>query len=359
MNTTAIKFPRRMTAAILETLRAPLVIDEVELPEQLDYGQVLVKVLYSGICGSQLGEVDGVKGEDRYLPHLLGHEGAGDVLQTGPGVRHVKPGDRVVLHWRKGAGIEAAPARYTWRGKPLNAGWVTTFNQYAVVSENRITAVPADSDTTLLPLFGCAVTTGFGVVTNNARVRIGESVVVFGAGGVGLNVVQGAALAGANPVIAVDLHDNRLALARQMGATHCINGTREDTAARIRDIIGPRGADVCIDNTGNTSVIATAYTLTSARGRTVLVGVPRAGDNASLHTLPLHFGKVLTGSHGGEAEPAEDIPRYLGMLHAGRLSLAPLVTERYPLADINAAMDRMRSGELAGRCLIDCHTETS
>src|SRR3990172_7470779 len=200
-----------MKAAILVRQHEPLVVAEVELPQVLDVGQVLVKVHYSGICGSQLGEIDGVKGEDRFLPHLLGHEGSGTVLEVGPGVRHVKAGDKVVLHWRTGAGIESSTSSYSWQGRKVNAGWITTFNEYAVVSENRLTAIPHDSDPEVAALFGCAVTTGFGVVQNNARVRIGESVVVFGAGGVGLNIVQAAALVSAHPVIAVDLYDNRLA----------------------------------------------------------------------------------------------------------------------------------------------------
>jgi S-(hydroxymethyl)glutathione dehydrogenase/alcohol dehydrogenase len=177
-----------MKAAILTELRKPLVIAQVGLPDSLDVGQVLVKIHYSGICGSQLGEIDGAKGPDKYLPHLLGHEGSGTVMETGPGVRHVKPGDGVVLHWRKGAGIEAAAPSYTWDGRTISAGWVTTFNEYAVVSENRLTAIPADSDLEVAALFGCAVTTGMGVVHNNAKLRTGESVVIYGAGGVGLSV---------------------------------------------------------------------------------------------------------------------------------------------------------------------------
>src|SRR5262245_35220563 len=124
---------RSMQAAILAEQRKPLVVDEVSLPERLDFGQVLVRVIYSGICGAQLNEIDGAKGEDPYLPHLLGHEGSGVVLEVGPGVKTVSPGQRVVMHWRKGRGIEAATPQYRWRGRPLNAGWVTTFNPYAVV----------------------------------------------------------------------------------------------------------------------------------------------------------------------------------------------------------------------------------
>jgi S-(hydroxymethyl)glutathione dehydrogenase / alcohol dehydrogenase len=343
--------PRTMQAAILLELRKPLVVEEVELPRTLDVGQVLVKVHASGICGSQLGEIDGVKGEDRYLPHLLGHEGSGTIVETGPGVRHVKAGDKVVLHWRKGAGIEAAPAKYQWRGQLLNAGWVTTFNEYAVVSENRVTTIPADSDMEVAALFGCAVTTGFGVVTNNAKLTIGESVVVFGAGGIGLNIVQAAALVTAQPIIAVDLHDSRLELARQFGATHTINSKRTQAREEIQRICAG-GVDAFIDNTGNPDVIAMGYELTKPAGRVVLVGVPAKGRNVSLYSLPLHFGKELRGSHGGDAVPQADIPRYAALYRAGRIRLKELVTERFALGDINTAIERMRDGRLAGRCSI-------
>ena len=344
--------PRTMKAAILVEQRKPLVVDEVELPQALGVGQVLVKVHYSGICGSQLGEIDGAKGEDRFLPHLLGHEASGAVLETGPGVKHVKPGDSVVLHWRKGLGIEGAPPSYLWKGRKLNAGWITTFNEYAIVAENRVTAIPARSDLEVAALFGCAVTTGFGVVENNARVRIGESVVVFGAGGVGLNIVQAAALVGAHPVVAVDLFDNRLALAKAMGATHLVNAKTQDAPAEIAAAVGSQGADVFIDNTGQPAIIELGYGLTKPQGRVTLVGVPRKGNNISLYSLPLHFGKGLSGSHGGEAVPNEDIPRYQRLFDAGRIRLRELLTERLPLEEINTAIDNMRSGRTSGRCLI-------
>ncbi len=344
--------PRTAKAAILTELKKPLVVAQIGLPEALDVGQVLVKVHYSGICGSQLGEIDGAKGDDRYLPHLLGHEGSGTVLEAGPGVRHVKTGDKVVLHWRKGLGIEATTPVYGWNGRKLNAGWITTFNEYAVVSENRVTAIPADSDMRIAALFGCAVTTGFGVVTNNACLRIGESVAVYGAGGVGLNIVQAASLSGAYPIIAVDRYDNRLALASTLGATHCVNAQKQDAEAALKAIAGAQGLDSFIDNTGVPAIIELGYRLTKPQGRVTLVGVPRKGNDISVYSLPLHFGKVLSGSHGGEAVPHEDIPRYMNLQRAGRLSLECLVTGIYPLQDINAAIDEMRSGRAAGRCLI-------
>lgn len=341
----------KVRAAILVEQRKPLVIDEIEIPP-LRYGQVLVKLLSSGICGSQLGEIDGVKGPDAYLPHLLGHEGCGEVLECGEGVRRVKAGDRVVLHWRKAAGIEAPAPRYASSRGPINAGWVTTFNEAALISENRLTPVPAALDVDAAALMGCAVTTGFGVINNNARVRIGESVVVLGAGGIGLNIVQAAALASANPIVAVDLHPGRVDLARRMGATHGLVADGRDLEPELRALVKGDGADVVVDNTGNPRIIELAYRLTSARGRTILVGVPRKGDAVSIYTLPLHFEKELSGSHGGEAEPDRDIPRFVRLMEAGKLDLAPLVGRRYPLDDINQAIADMRSGAVNGRCLI-------
>lgn len=347
-----MKAPRTCKAAILVELNKPLVVTEIGLPDELDVGQVLVQVHYSGICGSQLGEIDGAKGDDRFLPHLLGHEGAGIVVGIGAGVRHVKPGDKVVLHWRKGLGIEASPPNYTWDGKKVNAGWITTFNEYAVVSENRVTPIPDNSDLEVATLLGCAVTTGFGVVVNNAKVKIGESVVVFGAGGVGLNIVQAAAMSSGHPLIAVDLYDGKLELARSLGATHTINARKENAEEKILKILGGRALDVFIDNTGNPEIIEKGYRMTGPQGRVVLVGVPRKGNNISIYSLPLHFGKTLSGSHGGEAVPQEDIPRYRCMFEEGRLQLKELITEYSSLDEINTAIERMRDGSISGRCLI-------
>jgi len=349
---------KTMQAAILVEQKQPLVIDEVQLPDRLEYGQVLVKVHYSGICGSQIGEISGVKGPDNYLPHLLGHEGSGVVLEFGEGVTSVQPGDHVVLHWKKGQGIEARPPKYQWQGKPLNAGYVTTFNDYAVVSENRLTAFSREYPMRLAPLFGCAVTTGLGIVTNNANLKLGESLVVMGVGGVGLNVVQGAALHNAYPIIAIDLFDNRLELAKQLGATHTINSrSRKDWQEEVKNILDNKGVDVFVDNTGNPEIIAEGWKLTQDQGRTILVGVPAKGKETQLYTLPLHFGKKITGSHGGNGYPTDDIPRYMLLSKLGKLNLSNLITETHSLMEINQAIERMKNGKLSGRCLIEFVSE--
>jgi S-(hydroxymethyl)glutathione dehydrogenase / alcohol dehydrogenase len=341
-----------MRAAILTELNAPLAVADLELPASLSFGQVLVKVHYSGICGAQINEIEGAKGADMFLPHLLGHEGSGTVLDTGPGVRSVKNGDRVVMHWRPGAGLQAETPAYRWNGTRVNAGWVTTFNDRAIVSENRVTPIPEDVDLRLAPLFGCAVTTAMGVVNRDAAVQIGQSVVVFGVGGVGVNIVQSAAMVSANPIVAVDIVDSKVEWARRFGATHAFNSTvGTDLAQQIREVVGAGGADVVIDTTGRPRVIELAYELTHQDGKTILVGVPRKGDNVTLYTLPLHFKKVLTGSHGGSAEPHVDIPRYVRLMRAGRMTLDGLVTHEFPLDQVNEAIATVRRGE-AGRVLL-------
>jgi S-(hydroxymethyl)glutathione dehydrogenase/alcohol dehydrogenase len=340
----------KMRAAILETLRAPLVLDEVEVPD-LECGQVLVQIHRSGICGAQLGEIDGAKGHDRFLPHLLGHEGGGVVVQAGPGVTHVREGDHVVLHWRKGVGIHARTPTYNWRGRTVNSGWVTTFSEYAIVSENRLTSIPKDVSFDVATLMGCAVTTALGLINNLGQVKIGQSVAVLGCGGVGLNVVQGAAMVSADPIVAIDIYDHKLALAREFGATHLINSRQADLRDEIRKIVGPTGIDVFVENTGLVRLIEQAYELTAATGKTILVGVPRHDQDITIHSLPLHFGKVLTGCEGGSADPDVDIPRYINLYQRGKLQLDRLITHRMSFGDINAALDKVRAGDV-GRCVL-------
>jgi S-(hydroxymethyl)glutathione dehydrogenase/alcohol dehydrogenase len=337
-------------AAILNRLCAPLVLDEVEIPA-LVCGQVLVQIHRSGICGAQLGEIDGKKGPDKFLPHLLGHEGGGVVLETGPGVTQVKAGDHVVLHWRKGAGIHARPAKYAWGERLVNSGWVTTFNQLSVVSENRVTPIPEDVPFEVAALLGCAVTTALGLINNLAQLKIGQSLAVFGCGGVGLNVVQGAAMVAADPIIAIDIYDHKLELAREFGATHLINSAHADVRQEVRKIVGSAGVDVFVENTGLVRLIEQAYELTANTGKTVLVGVPKHDEDITIHSLPLHFGKVLTGCEGGSTDPTVDIPRYIRLYQRGKLDLDRLITHSLPFEQINTALDKVRAGDV-GRCVL-------
>ncbi len=339
-----------MKAAILEAQNTPLVVADLEIPA-LEVGQVLVKVEYSGVCGKQMEEISGRRGDDPYLPHLLGHEGAGIVEGVGPGVRKVVAGDHVVLHWIKGPGIDSAPPRYDRNGETVSAGWVTTFSERTVVSENRVTVIPDDMPFDVAALLGCAVTTGLGIVFNNANLRPGQSMAVFGVGGVGLNVIQGAAMVSAYPIVAIDLHDNKLEQAIAFGATHTFNSSGGDVREFLSELSGGNGFDTTVDVTGNNGVRQTAYDSTSDTGNTIFAGVPYVDEQITIDSFPLHFGRRMIGSHGGETKPDVDIPRYVQLYKLGKLKLDEQISHRFGLDDINDAVEIVRSGE-ARRCLI-------
>ena len=331
-------------AAILVEQKKDLVVDEIEIPK-LETGKVLVEIKSTRICGSQLGEVDGVKGPDRYLPHLLGHEAGGIVLDVGTGVTRLKVGDHVVCHWRPSLGISGHCPSYNWQGTKVNAGHITTFSQYSIISESRLTPVNAKYGHEVSALMADTITTGFGIISNDAKVRIGQSVCVIGVGGIGLGAVLGAKLAGANPIIAVDLFDHKLEIAKKHGATHCVNSNEVNLKDAINVIIGRSEVDVMIEGTGNPKVIEMAYELTASHGTCVLFGVMRFDHKVRLNTLPLHFGKTLMGSEGGQRQPHIDIPNYLAMMDKRLFNLEGFISHRCDLEEINLAIECMRTGQ--------------
>ena len=342
-----------MKAAILIGLNQPLEVDNVELTPLL-YGQVLVKNLVTGICGAQLEEIKGNKGNARFVPHLLGHEACGIVEDIGEGVRKVKKGDKVCLHWRKGSGIESDFPRYIYKGKEITSGKVTTFSEYSIVSENRVTPVPFDTPNDLTALLGCALSTALGVIKGPARVQYGESVVVIGVGGIGLNIVRYAVKAGAYPVIAVDVADKE-ELSRSMGANVFVNRSQRALSEALSELAGISEVDVIVSTVGDRETIEESVPLLSGVGRYVMVGMPLLGGPIMLNNASHFFdggGKVFMATQSGGFNPTLDIPRYLKMAKGGILSLDNFITGRTSLDGINEAIDKIRSGK-AGRIMID------
>jgi S-(hydroxymethyl)glutathione dehydrogenase/alcohol dehydrogenase len=329
-------------AAILVETGRPLELVELEIPA-LKPGQVLVEIAYSGVCHTQVLEARGHRGADPYLPHCLGHEGSGTVREIGPGVGKAKPGDRVILSWIKGSGADVPGSVYRWGDRPVNAGGITTFSRYAVLSENRLTVMPPDVPMPEAALLGCAVPTGMGAVLNAAEPRPGQSLAVFGAGGVGLCAVAAAALCGCLPVIAVDPLPAKLQVARELGATHAVRAG-EGAPAEIRSL-SPQGLDFAIEASGRPAAMQMALESVRPRGGTaVIVGNARQGERLPLDPWQLNQGKRLLGTWGGDTLPDRDLPRYCALIQAGRLPLAPFLSRRYPLEAINQALDDLESG---------------
>lgn len=330
-------------AAVLVELGQALEFADLEIPP-LKPGQVLVEIAFSGVCHTQILEARGHRGEDRFLPHCLGHEGSGIVREVGAGVNKVKSGDGVILSWIKGTGADVPSTTYGWNGGTVNSGAIATFASHSIVSENRLTPIPDGLSMRHAALVGCAVPTGAGVVFNTARPRPGQSIAVFGVGGVGSCAIAAAALCGCYPVIGVDVNPDKLALAQQLGASHTINPRTADVVQETSALC-KGGADFAIEATGNPVVMKQALTCVRAQGGTaVIVGNAKHGQTLELDPREMNQGKRLLGTWGGDNVPDRDFPRYAKLLTSGRLNIEPLLGRTYGLLDVNAAMDDLERG---------------
>ena len=337
-----IKFAR---AAVLENLRAPLAIRDVELPDLLP-GQVLVKVHFSGVCRSQLMEVRGCRGEDLWLPHLLGHEGSGEVLAVGAGCTKVKMGDQVILGWVKSEGMDAPGAKYLFNGKVINSGRITTFSNYTIVSESRVVKKPDRLPADVAILFGCALPTGAGMVLNELRPEPGSIVAVLGLGGIGLSALMALSAYSCKQIIAIDTNDEKLKLAKACGATHILNPQRSNVAETIMQITAA-GVDICIESGGTVSSIELGFSLVRrGGGRLLFASHPPEGQKISLSPHELISGKQIAGSWGGAAVPDRDIPLIFQIFSDACIPLEQLITKRYRLEDINEALGDLEAGRV-------------
>ena len=336
---------RLSKAAVLEELGQPLRIRSIQIPE-LQRGQVLVKVLYSGVCRSQLMEASGSRGPDAWLPHLLGHEGSGIVLEVGSDVSKVRAGDEVILGWVKGDGIEAPGAKYLFDGQVINSGRVTTFSNYTIASENRLVNKPAGLAFDIATLFGCALPTGAGMVLNELNPPPSSTVAVLGLGGIGLSALMALKALGVQKTIAIDVSDEKLNLARTLGATHLINSQNEDCESALRNIVY-QGVDFCVESAGTVSTIELGFKLIrQGGGQLLFASHPPEGHVIKISPYELISGKKIAGSWGGGTMPDTDIPKMFQIFLSAKIPLHALLTKRYSLEQINDALDDLGAGRV-------------
>ena len=341
----------RTQAAILVEQGHPLVVADLVIPALRD-GQVLVEIAYSGACGTQVMEWRGDKGPDKWLPHCIGHEGTGTVIDTGAGATKVKAGDKVVLSWIRGSGAETGGAQYDWDGKTVNAGGVTTFQRHAVVSENRLTPVPAALEPDVAILLGCAAATGMGAVFNVLKAKPGDAIAIFGTGGIGINAAMAAAFAGAMPVVGVDPNPARREMALSFGCTHVVDPNAGDVVEQIKAIV-PAGVDLAVEASGQPAVMKAAIDAARAQGgRAVVIGNAPVGAELVLSPNVFNQGKSLMGTWGGDSAPDRDYPRYGRLLASGRFQARALLSEVYSLDQATRALEDLAAGRV-GRPLID------
>ncbi|HEX5567588.1 MAG TPA: zinc-binding dehydrogenase [Streptomyces sp.] len=355
-------------AVVLPAVNAPLRLGEIDLPEP-GPGRVRVRLAAAGVCHSDLSLSNGTLRQP--VPAVLGHEGAGTVTAVGEGVTAVAPGDEVVLNWAPSCGrchfcarvgepwlcteanaASAVPYARTTDGRELYPGLgAAAFAEETVVAERAVLPLPEGVPLADAALLGCAVLTGYGAVHHSARVRPGESVAVFGVGGVGLAVLQSARIAGAGTIVAVDVSPQKEELARRAGATEYLVAS-DTTAKEVRRLTGGLGADVAIECVGRAQTIRAAWSSTRRGGRTSVVGIGGRQEQVSFSPLEIfHFARTLSGCVYGNCEPARDLPALAGHVRAGRLDLGALVTERIGLDGVPAAFEAMLAGR-GGRALV-------
>ncbi len=359
----------QVKAAILVAVREPLVVDDVDLAEP-GRGEVLVRLAASGLCHTDLHAMTGDRA--RPLPAVLGHEGAGVVEAVGEGVASSRVGDHVICSWAPNCGhcffcdqgqpvlcealTAASPAgvlfdgtpRMSRHGQPVyHFTMVSSHAEYCVVPEGAAIPIPKEMPLDRACLIGCGVMTGVGAAMNVARVQPGSSVVVFGCGGVGLNVIQGARLANAATIVAVDLNPRKLEWARTFGATHTVDATVVDPVEAVRDLTDGRGADYAFEAVGHPESIRNTLAAVRKGGRAVILGMAPAGTELSIPFDLLLGEKQITRSSYGNARPRVEFPRLVQLYLQGKLLLDELISTRLSLADINDGFARVAAGEVA------------
>ena len=351
-----------MKAAVCRAFNEPLVIEELTI-EEPEAGELLVDVKACAICHSDITYMDGGWGGD--LPALYGHEAAGIVKAVGPETPGVQVGDHVVVTLIRACGqcfycsrgdrvmcettlplSTRTPIRDAAGAPVAQMMNVGSFADQVLVHHSQIAVMPKDVDFAVASLLGCGVITGVGAAIKTTHIAPGSSAVVIGAGGVGLNVIQGAALSGANPLIAIDVNDSKLEASRAFGATHVINSMTQDAAAEVKALTNGRMADHVFVSVGSGPAIEQGLGLMGKGAETVIVGMPPTGVTTTFDPSWLASdSQRIVGSKMGSAQTPMDIPQLVGLYRAGRLKLDELVTGTYPIEEINEAVDSVKRGD--------------
>lgn len=358
----------KMQASLLHEPGRPLEVADLDL-EGPKEDEVMVRMIATGVCHSCLHVVDG-SWTGFPMPMVLGDEGAGIVEEIGPGVRHVKPGDHVILSWAPACGrchycvtglshlCERTPpgkgvlmdgtSRMKIKGQTVyHYGPACSYASYSVMPASCAIPIRNDMPLEVAALIGCSVMTGVGSVINTAAVTPGASMAVFGTGGIGLNVIQGGTLVQAHPIIAVDINPAKLEYAKSFGATHTIDASKENPVEAIKDLTG-RGADYSFVAVGNAQVINQAWDCLASRGQCLLIGLPPTGSTVTFDTGNLQSNeRILRGCKYGSARTWDDFPRMVELYLAGKLKIDELVTRRFDLEGANEAFDALSAGEVA------------
>lgn len=332
-------------AAILTETNKPLEITNIK-PTPLLKGQILVKIFYSGVCRSQLMEAKGHRGKDKWIPHLLGHEGSGVVVDCHESITKFKTGDEVILTWIKSKGSEAKEIFFHKNGKRINAGHVTTFSNYSVVSENRVVLKPKNLSFSKAMLFGCAIPTGAGMMMNQIKPSPESSILILGLGGIGLSALIMALALGVKKIAVIDVNKSKLDLAKSLGVNFLYHGDSKNIKNEVF-IDHIDGFDFCVESAGLSETIELGFELINTQqGQLYFASHPPNGDKIKLNPHDLISGKKIFGSWGGASRPDLDIPKMWNIINNSSINLEFLIPKTYDLENINDAIDDIDKGRV-------------
>ena len=345
MKSYSLKKPDYINAAVLFKKNTPLKILKLKIPK-LKTGQVLIKLIYSGICRSQLMEIGGLRGKDPYLPHLLGHEGFGEVIEIGPKVKKVKVGQKVILSWIKGKGINADGPIYYFNETRINAGPITTFSDFTIIAENRVSAAPKSINPIEGVLFGCAVPTGSGMVFNELKINSKNTIAIFGVGGIGIFSLIACKILKVKKIVAIDINEKKLHIAKKLGATDIVNPLKENLVKKINIITSGKMIDYAIDCAGKVNTIEDAFNIINNNGTCIFASHPEKNKKIKIDPFELIKGKKIIGTWGGSVNPDIDLRKFYFKMKNSKINFKLINSHIYKFKDINKALKDFSIGKV-------------
>ena len=330
----------KIKAAILNKINKNLILKNIYHDGQLSENQVLVKLFYTGICGSQIGEIKGVKGKDRYLPHLLGHEATGKIIKVSSNTKNLKKNDKVILHWQKNPGKNSkTPIYFDRHNLRINAGWVTTFNNYAIISKNRLTKLPKNLNLKEGVLFGCALTTAYGSIFKDSKINLKKKnrILITGGGMISQSIL----------FFLKSEKQDIFIFEKNLKKNIFISKTYPEVKIiKNFGLIKKNSYDYIYETTGSAEVIEKAYNSIKLSGKLILIGVPDSKSKIKINTLEINYGKKIIGSYGGGVNPGKDIKKIALLLKKKRSVLKNLYEKIYNFNDINFVIKQLIAGKI-------------
>jgi S-(hydroxymethyl)glutathione dehydrogenase/alcohol dehydrogenase len=341
------KFPEKIKAAVLFKNNTPLKLVNLDVPT-LNPGQVLVKILYSGICRSQIMEIKGQRGEDKWLPHMLGHEAVGKVIRIGPKVKKVKESSMVILSWIKGKGLNVNGARYKYKNNYINSGPITTFSNYSIISENRLFLKPKNIDTKIAVLCGCALPTGYGIVNKDLDIKKNDkrSILLYGIGGIGSSSLLALKEKKIKNLLILDNSFKKIKFAKDLGYENIFNSNDKNYKKKILELTNG-GADLCIESAGKIKTIEDAFSLINPKnGHLIFASHPPNKEYIKIFPHQLISGKKITGTWGGSANLDIDLKKLSKNISFMKSTYEKITKKIYSLENINKAIKDLENGNI-------------